>query len=194
MSSATYSLLRNSLNWAYMQVFIVYCLKDFMVFLPGISAIVKRNTVLYNELQPVKKSFKELKYGWLGQQWEKQSRDHVHLARPEGGQRIHPSQGHCRHLELTVHKSADRAADMFWVKLIVSWLGWAIPLSAEDQGARTPGGTEAGISKSYCATNSGSPKVELRFCPWLILLRYWLNWVAWPEFFSLSLLCTCTYA
>jgi membrane protease subunit (stomatin/prohibitin family) len=28
---------------------------------------------------------------------------------------------------------------------------------------------EAGISKNYCATNSGSPEVELRFCPWLIL-------------------------
>jgi hypothetical protein len=26
---------------------------------------------------------------------------------------------------------------------------------------------EAGISKKYSATNSGSPKVELRFCPWL---------------------------
>jgi hypothetical protein len=25
----------------------------------------------------------------------------------------------------------------------------------------------AGISKNYCAKNSGSPEVELRFCPWL---------------------------
>ncbi len=28
---------------------------------------------------------------------------------------------------------------------------------------------EAGISKNYFATNSGSPEVELRFCPRLIL-------------------------
>jgi hypothetical protein len=25
----------------------------------------------------------------------------------------------------------------------------------------------------YCATNSGSPEVELRFCPWLLLFKYW---------------------
>jgi hypothetical protein len=31
---------------------------------------------------------------------------------------------------------------------------------------------EAGISKNYCATNSGSPEVELRFCPWLIMIKY----------------------
>jgi hypothetical protein len=31
--------------------------------------------------------------------------------------------------------------------------------------------TEAGISKNYCAKNSGLPEVELRFSPWLIL-----NW------------------
>jgi hypothetical protein len=32
--------------------------------------------------------------------------------------------------------------------------------------------TEAGISNNnYCATNSGLPEVELRFCPWLILLK-----------------------
>jgi hypothetical protein len=32
--------------------------------------------------------------------------------------------------------------------------------------------SEAGISKNYCAANSGSPEVELRFCPWLILFKY----------------------
>jgi hypothetical protein len=26
---------------------------------------------------------------------------------------------------------------------------------------------EAGMSKNYCTTNSGSPKVELRLFPWL---------------------------
>ncbi len=31
---------------------------------------------------------------------------------------------------------------------------------------------EAGVSKNYCATNSGSPEVELRFCPWIILFKY----------------------
>jgi hypothetical protein len=31
---------------------------------------------------------------------------------------------------------------------------------------------EAGISKSYCATNSGSPEAELRFVPWVILFKY----------------------
>jgi hypothetical protein len=31
---------------------------------------------------------------------------------------------------------------------------------------------EAGISKNYYATNSGSPEVELRFFPWLILFKY----------------------
>jgi hypothetical protein len=30
---------------------------------------------------------------------------------------------------------------------------------------------EAGISKNYCSTNSGSLEVELRFYPWLILNR-----------------------
>jgi hypothetical protein len=29
--------------------------------------------------------------------------------------------------------------------------------------------SEAEISKNYCAANLGSPEVELRFCPWLIL-------------------------
>jgi hypothetical protein len=28
-----------------------------------------------------------------------------------------------------------------------------------------PSNMEAGISKNYCATNSRSPEVELRFCP-----------------------------
>jgi hypothetical protein len=32
---------------------------------------------------------------------------------------------------------------------------------------------EAGISKNYCATNSGLPEVELRFCPWIILFNFW---------------------
>ncbi len=31
---------------------------------------------------------------------------------------------------------------------------------------------EAGISKNY----PGSPEVELRFCPWLILFKYWTRW------------------
>jgi hypothetical protein len=31
---------------------------------------------------------------------------------------------------------------------------------------------EAGISKNYCATNSGSPEVALRFCLGLILFKY----------------------
>ncbi len=43
--------------------------------------------------------------------------------------------------------------------------------------------------KNYWATNSGSPEVELRFCPWLILLKDWTGWPAWPELSSLSLLC-----
>jgi hypothetical protein len=32
--------------------------------------------------------------------------------------------------------------------------------------------TETRIAKNYCATNSGSPEVELRFCTWLILFKY----------------------
>jgi hypothetical protein len=31
---------------------------------------------------------------------------------------------------------------------------------------------EAGISKNYYATNSGSPEVDLRFSPLLILFKY----------------------
>jgi hypothetical protein len=31
---------------------------------------------------------------------------------------------------------------------------------------------QAGLSKNYCATKSGSPEVELRSCPWLKLLKY----------------------
>ncbi len=34
---------------------------------------------------------------------------------------------------------------------------------------------EAGISKNYYATNSGSPEVELRFCPWLTIIQYCSN-------------------
>ncbi len=33
-----------------------------------------------------------------------------------------------------------------------------------------------GISKDYWAANSGSPEVELRFFPWLILFKYWTGW------------------
>ncbi len=36
--------------------------------------------------------------------------------------------------------------------------------------------TKAGISKNSCATNWGSPEVNLRFCPWPILLKYWPGW------------------
>ncbi len=36
--------------------------------------------------------------------------------------------------------------------------------------------SEAGISKNYCATNSGSPEDELRFCPFLLLLKYRTGW------------------
>jgi hypothetical protein len=28
------------------------------------------------------------------------------------------------------------------------------------------------FQRIYCATNSGSPEVELRFCPWLIVFKY----------------------
>ncbi len=48
--------------------------------------------------------------------------------------------------------------------------------------------TEAGISKNYCATNSGLPEVELRFCPWPHIVQI-VNRLAWPELFSLSVLC-----
>ncbi len=29
-----------------------------------------------------------------------------------------------------------------------------------------------GISKKYCTTNSGSPEIELMFCPWNILFKF----------------------
>ncbi len=48
---------------------------------------------------------------------------------------------------------------------------------------------EAGISKNYSATKSGSPEVELIFCPWIIVQI--VNWADWPEVFSMSLLCVC---
>jgi hypothetical protein len=51
--------------------------------------------------------------------------------------------------------------------------------------------TEAGISKNYCATKLGSPEVALRYCPWTIHIVQILNWAAWPEIFSMSLLCVC---
>jgi hypothetical protein len=38
--------------------------------------------------------------------------------------------------------------------------------------------SEAG--KNFCALNSGSPEVELRFCPWIIVFKYF-NLAAWPE-------------
>ncbi len=44
---------------------------------------------------------------------------------------------------------------------------------------------ETGISKNCCATNSGSPEVELRFCQRLILFK------CCTELFSISLLCVC---
>ncbi len=34
----------------------------------------------------------------------------------------------------------------------------------------------ARISKNHCAGNSGSPEVELSFCPWLTLFKYWTGW------------------
>jgi hypothetical protein len=37
--------------------------------------------------------------------------------------------------------------------------------------------TEAGIIKNNCAINSGSSEVELRFCLWLILFKYWTGWL-----------------
>jgi hypothetical protein len=37
--------------------------------------------------------------------------------------------------------------------------------------------TEAGISKNYCATNSGLPEVELRFCMSLARIVQILNGV-----------------
>jgi hypothetical protein len=52
--------------------------------------------------------------------------------------------------------------------------------------------SEAGTSKTYCATSSGSPQVELRFCPWIILFII-LNWAALPEAFSMSLWCVCIF-
>ncbi len=36
---------------------------------------------------------------------------------------------------------------------------------------------EAGISNNYCATNSGSPEVEPRFCTWAHIVQI-LNWAA----------------
>jgi hypothetical protein len=33
-------------------------------------------------------------------------------------------------------------------------------------------GADSGISKNYCPTNSGSPEVELRINPWIILFKY----------------------
>ncbi len=36
---------------------------------------------------------------------------------------------------------------------------------------------EAGISKNYCTTSSGSPEVVMRFCPWLILFKYQTGWL-----------------
>jgi hypothetical protein len=46
--------------------------------------------------------------------------------------------------------------------------------------------TEAGISKELLGKISGSPEVELRFCPLAHILQI-LNWVAFPELFSISL-------
>jgi hypothetical protein len=31
---------------------------------------------------------------------------------------------------------------------------------------------KAGISKKFCGKKLGSPEVELRVCPWLILFKY----------------------
>ncbi len=36
--------------------------------------------------------------------------------------------------------------------------------------------SEAGMSKNNCAANSGSPEVELRCGPSLILFKYWTGW------------------
>ncbi len=47
------------------------------------------------------------------------------------------------------------------------------------------------FKENSCATNSGSTEVQLRFCPWLLLFKYWTGCMAWPELFSKSLLCAC---
>ncbi len=36
----------------------------------------------------------------------------------------------------------------------------------------SPYRSEDAVSKNYCATNSDSPEVELRFFPWRILFKY----------------------
>ncbi len=43
-----------------------------------------------------------------------------------------------------------------------------------------------GISKKYCATYSGWPVVELRFCPWLILFILFKYWTGWPHNFAIT--------
>ncbi len=44
---------------------------------------------------------------------------------------------------------------MDFFSIIVLWLSWG------------------GIFIQYCTTNSSSPEVELRFCQWIILYKYW---------------------
>ncbi len=50
-----------------------------------------------------------------------------------------------------------------FIFLNVKGLGRKNPISA------------VGISKNYSATSSGSPEVELRFCPKIILFKYWIK-------------------
>jgi hypothetical protein len=67
----------------------------------------------------------------------------------------------------------------------VEWLVDVIPL------APNPSYSFRSLNvKKNWATNSGSPEVELRFCPWIMFI---LNWAAWPEVFSMSLLCVCIF-
>jgi len=91
--------------------------------------------------------------------------------------------------------------DGLWLELVRECLANRVPVNQPDQAGNTPlhwaarshiclapkvvsvniairnrelfvHCSEAGISKNYSATNSGSPEVELRFCPWIILFKY----------------------
>ncbi len=47
----------------------------------------------------------------------------------------------------------------------------------------------SGISKNNCKTYSGSPEVELKICPWLILFRYWTGRPDLSSFLSVPIMC-----
>ncbi len=170
-----YSLLRNSLNWGlYAGLSLLFIGKKISWFFPCISTIVKRNS-LYKELQPVKKRFHGIKI-WMTWSAMRKAVAWPRTSGPPWGRPTVPSftrpLSSLRTNSAPVDsKSADRAADCFEWSWLSADLAGRYLCQPKTRGPVRNVVLRLEFQKNYCATNTGSPKVELRFCPWLIFVQ-----------------------